>query len=101
MAPPLAPKYLRQPRAPEQKEKESSAVRLRRCAEHFLTAGDRAHGEGEALSELNAETVLHYVIALEGLLTGDESPTELTRKVSQRAAILAGRTPSAWRSSAL
>jgi hypothetical protein len=50
---------------------------------------------------LNAETVLHYVIALEGLLTGDESPTELTRKVSQRAAILAGRTPSAWRSSAL
>jgi hypothetical protein len=44
------------------------------------------------LSELNAETVLHYVIALEGLLTGDESPTELTRKVSQRAAILAGRS---------
>ena len=79
-------------RTHEQKEKESSAVRLRRCAEHFLTAGDRAHGEGEVLSELNAETVLHYVIALEGLLTGAESPTELTRKVSQRAAILAGKT---------
>jgi hypothetical protein len=76
----------------EQKEKESSAVRLRRCAEHFLTAGDRAHGEGEVLSELNAETVLHYVIALEGLLAGDEPDhTELTRKVSQRAAILAGK----------
>ena len=59
---------------------------------HFLTAGDRAHGEGEVLSELNAETVLHYVIALEGLLAGDEPDhTELTRKVSQRAAILAGK----------
>jgi hypothetical protein len=46
------------------------------------------------LSELNAETVLHYVIALEGLLAGDESDhTELTRKVSQRAAILAGKDP--------
>jgi hypothetical protein len=76
----------------EQKEKESSAVQLRRCAEHLLTAGDRAHGEGEVLSELNAETVLHYVIALEGLLAGDEPDhTELTRKVSQRAAILAGK----------
>jgi hypothetical protein len=75
----------------EQKEKETSAVRLRRSAEHFLTAGDRAHGEGEVLSELNAETVLHYVIALEGLLSGGESPGDLTRKVSQRAAILAGK----------
>ena len=75
----------------EDKEKENAATRLRRCAEHFLTAGDHAHGEGEVLSELNAETVLHYVIALEGLLTSDESPSELTRKVTQRAAILAGK----------
>jgi hypothetical protein len=70
--------------------KEQSDTRLRRCAEHFLSAGEHAHGEGEVFSELNAETVLHYVIALEGLLTGDdENQGELTRKVSQRAAILA------------
>jgi hypothetical protein len=48
----------------EDKEKENAATRLHRCAEHFLTAGDHAHGEGEVLSELNAGTVLHYVIAL-------------------------------------
>lgn len=76
---------------PERTESKPAA-RLRRCAEHFLTAGDHAHGEGDVLSELNAETVLHYVIALEGLLTGKDSPGELTRKVSQRAAILAGKT---------
>jgi hypothetical protein len=71
--------------------KERADTRLRRCAEHFLSAGDQAHGEGEVLSELNAETVLHYVIALEGLLTGDdENHGELTRKVSQRAAVIAG-----------
>jgi len=73
-------------------EKESkAAARLRRCAEHFLTAGSHAHGEGEVLTELNADAVLHYVIALEGLLSGDnEDHGELTRKISQRAAILAG-----------
>ena len=65
-------------------------ARLRRSAEHFLSASAHAHGEGEVLSELNAETVLHYVIALEGLLTGEEQPGELTRKISQRAAVLAG-----------
>lgn len=67
------------------------AERLRRVAEHFLTAGEDAHGEGEVLSEFNADAVLHYVIALEAVLTGDGSEkTELTRKVVQRAAIIAG-----------
>jgi hypothetical protein len=75
------------------RQEDKTAARLRRCAEHFLTAGHHAYGEGEVmLSELNAETVLHYVIALEGLLAGGESDhSELTRKVSQRAAILAGK----------
>ena len=68
-------------------------TRLRRSAEHLLTAGEHAQGEGEVLSELNAETVLHYVIALEGLLAGDDPDHgELTCKVSQRAAILAGES---------
>ncbi len=75
--------------------KTKAATQLRRCAEHFLMAGAHAHGEGEVLSELNAEAVLHYVIVLEGLLTGEsESPGEYTRKVSQRAAVLAGRNDS-------
>ena len=33
-------------------------------------AGAQAHGEGQVFSELHAEAVLHYVIVLEGLLTG-------------------------------
>ena len=74
---------------PNRTESKPNA-RLRRSAEHFLSASAHAHGEGEVLSELNAETVLHYVIALEGLLTGEEQPGELTRKISQRAAVLAG-----------
>jgi len=73
--------------------KMTSGTRLQRCAEHFLTAGTHAHGEGEVLSELNAEAVLHYVIALEGLLAGtDKDRADFRRKVSQRAAILAGDT---------
>ncbi len=68
-----------------------AAARLRRATEHFLTAGETAYGEGDVLSERNAETVLHYVIALEALLSApDERPTDLTRKVAQRAAVLAG-----------
>ena len=69
-----------------------AGARLRRCAEHFLIAGQDAHGEGEVLSELNADAVLQYVIALEGLLAGDDPDRgEFTRKVSQRAAVLSGR----------
>jgi hypothetical protein len=68
------------------------AKQFRRIAEHFVTAGEDAYGEGEVLSELSAEAVLHYVIALEALLTRDtDGKTELSRKVFQRAAILAGQ----------
>jgi hypothetical protein len=75
----------------EKKAKERAADRLPRCAEHFLMAGD-VHREGEVFPQQNADTVLHYVIALESLLLGDDSDrSDLTRKVSQRAAVLAGR----------
>jgi hypothetical protein len=87
---PLLDRALAQPAKPTKASRERAA-RLRRIAEHFLTAGEDAHGEGEVLSEFNADAVLHYVIALEAVLTGDDSDkTELTRKVVQRAAILAG-----------
>ncbi len=88
---PLLATALAQPRKPTKASKKRAA-RLRRIAEHFVTAGEEAYGEGEVLSELNAEAVLHYVIALEAVLTGGEDEkTELTRKVVQRAAILAGK----------
>jgi hypothetical protein len=81
---------LAQPRHPTKATKERAA-RLRRIAEHFLTAGEDAHGEGEVLSEDNADALLHYVIALEAALAGGEDDkSELNRKVSQRAAVLAG-----------
>jgi hypothetical protein len=73
------------------KGSKERAARLRRVAEHFLTASEEAHGEGEVLSEFNADAVLHYVIALEAVLAGgDSDKSDLTRKVVQRAAILAG-----------
>lgn len=81
---------LAQPTTPT-KRSEERAAQLRRVGEHFLTAGEHAHGEGEVLSEHNADAVLHYVIALEALLTrGDTDKSDLARKVSQRAAVLAG-----------
>jgi hypothetical protein len=81
---------LAQPARPTKNSRERAA-RLRRIAEHFLSAGEDARGEGEVLSELNADAVLHYVIALEAVLTGSEDDkTELTRKIVQRAAVLAG-----------
>lgn len=87
---PLLDRAIAAPAKPTKASRERAA-RLRRIAEHFLAAGEDAHGEGEVLSELNADAVLHYVIALEAVLTGDESDkTELTRKVVQRAAVLAG-----------
>jgi hypothetical protein len=76
--------------------KKTAGTRLKRCAEHFLSAGVHAHGEGEVLTELNAEAVLHYVIALEGLLAGtDPDRADFRRKVSQRAAILTGENDAA------
>jgi Apea-like HEPN len=72
----------------EKKAKEKAADQLRRCAEHFLTASD-AHREGKVSPLQNADAVLHYAIALEVLL-GDDDHSDLTRKVSQRAAVLAG-----------
>ncbi len=87
---PLLERAVAQPTRPTKASKEPGA-RLRRIAEHFMTAGEEAHGEGEVLSEFNADAVLHYVIALEAVLAGtDSDKTELTRKVVQRAAILAG-----------
>ncbi|MFP5328171.1 MAG: hypothetical protein ACLGHT_11900 [Acidimicrobiia bacterium] len=87
---PLLDRALAQPAKPTKGSRERAA-RVRRIAEHFLTAGEDAHGEGEVLSELNADAVLHYVIAIEAVLTGDDSDkSELTRKVVQRAAVLAG-----------
>jgi hypothetical protein len=75
----------------KQGKSSAPAARLRRCAEHFLSAGEHAHGEGEVLSEYNAEAVLHYVIALEGLIAGtDHDRIDFTRRVSQRAAVFAG-----------
>lgn len=86
---------------PSTKATRQRAARFRRVAEHFLTASEGAHGEGEVLSELNADAVLHYVIALEALLAGDESDrTELTRKVVQRAAVLTGRDDGERRATA-
>lgn len=77
--------------AEESGSSKKRAARIRRVAEHFLTAAEDAHGEGEVLSEFNADAVLHYVIALEAVLTGDDSDkSDLTRKVVQRAAIIAG-----------
>jgi hypothetical protein len=74
----------------ENKAKEKAANQLQRCAELFLTASD-AHREAELSTQQNAYAVLHYVIALEGLLAGDDDDrSDLTRKVSQRAAVLAG-----------
>ena len=72
----------------EKKAKEKAADQLRRCAEHFLTASD-AHREGKVSPQRNADAVLHYAIALEVPL-GDDDHSDLTRKVSQRAAVLAG-----------
>lgn len=73
------------------KRSRERTARLRRVTEHFLTAAEDAHGEGEVLSEFNADAVLHYVIALEAVLTGDDSnKSDLTRRVVQRAAIIAG-----------
>jgi len=51
-----------------------------------------AHREGEVFPPQNADAVLHYVIAFESLLAGDDPDRgDYTRKVSQRAAVLAGR----------
>jgi hypothetical protein len=89
----LAPSLLRASAPPvgAPKGSQKAAERLRRIAEHFLVAGSDAYEQGNVLSEHNAESALHYVIALEALLAGGDSERlDFSRKTSQRAAILAG-----------
>jgi hypothetical protein len=73
----------------KKRAKEEAANRLQRCAEHFLIAGEHTYDEGEAVPGEEDDAILHYVIALEVLLGGREGG-DLTRKISQRAAILVG-----------
>jgi hypothetical protein len=73
------------------KKPRAVGERLHRIARNFLIAGNEAHGQGEVSSEYNAETTLRYVMALEAPLTsGDSGKSDLARKTSQRAAVLAG-----------
>jgi hypothetical protein len=65
---------------------------LRLAAEHLLAAGQYAtHGQATPLhTEQEPEALLHYVIVLEALLSEDDR--EVSRKVAQRTAVLAGGT---------
>jgi hypothetical protein len=63
---------------------------LRLAAEHFLAAGQYSYGQATPIdSEHEPEALLHYVIVLEALLSEDDR--EVSRKVAQRTAVLAGR----------
>jgi hypothetical protein len=73
------------------KKTREASERLHRTAEHFIRAAENAWGEGDVFPENNADAVLHYVVALESTLGGTERDrNDLTRKVSQRAAVVAG-----------
>jgi len=66
------------------------ALRLARAGEHLVRASHRTFGTDFVWDEEADEAVLHYVIALEALLSdspkGDKG--DLSRKVTQRAAAL-------------
>jgi len=74
-------------RTPGKKPKPSArALRLERAAEHLVRASHRTFGHDFVWEEEADETVLHYVIAMEALLSDRSAGGELTRKVEQRAA---------------
>jgi hypothetical protein len=73
-------------RKPDKKTAKRVA-RFTRAAQHIVRASQRSHERGEAWGEEADEIVLHYVIAMEALLS-DEDQLDLSRKVAQRAAAL-------------
>lgn len=75
---------------------QARVMRLRRVTEHLIAAGENAYGHGDVVKQHNADAVLHYMVALEGLLTGDaDDKSDLTRKVAQRSAVLVGHNDEA------
>ncbi|AZS76166.1 hypothetical protein DDE74_39785 [Streptomyces lydicus] len=64
------------------------ARRLGRASEHLVRASHRTFGHDFVWDEEADEAVLHYVIALEALLSDGKPGGELSRKVAQRAAAL-------------
>ena len=68
---------------------QSGYARLTNSAAQFLTATEQSVIDATTVAD-HDDVTLRYVVALEGLLTGGEGPGELTRKVTQRAAVLIG-----------
>lgn len=62
------------------------ARRLEHAADHLVRASHRTFGRDFVWEEEADETVLHYVVALEALLSDDRPGSDLSRKVVQRAA---------------
>jgi Apea-like HEPN len=73
----------------------SRADQLARAADQFLTVTFRGNWHSKRRSSLDieeADDIFRLIAAIEGLLTGEDGDhNELTRKVAQRAAILAGK----------
>ncbi|WP_421119372.1 hypothetical protein ACE2AJ_18750 [Aquihabitans daechungensis] len=77
---------------PSDSESDKRTKLLRRSATRFIAAGEHSVGRPEPFNaERLGGAILNYVAALEGLLGGAPG-TEIGRRVSQRAAVLAGAT---------
>ncbi|MET8944203.1 hypothetical protein ABZX30_11600 [Streptomyces sp. NPDC004542] len=69
------------------KKPSKRSRRLSRAAQHLVRASHRTFGNDFVWEEEAEEVVLHYVIAMEALLS-DEQNLDLSRKVAYRAASL-------------
>ncbi|MFC4998534.1 hypothetical protein ACFPIJ_11895 [Dactylosporangium cerinum] len=76
---------------PQPKALKKASERLRRSAHRFLGLGSRLGSDGDVLyARDRAEIIFWYVSALENLMITDSSDGELSRRVSQRTAVLIG-----------
>ncbi|WP_208810972.1 HEPN domain-containing protein [Micromonospora echinofusca] len=75
----------------QRKATKRASERLQRSAHRFLALGPRLGGDGGVLYERDrAEIIFWYTSALENLVITESSDGELSRKVSQRTAVLVG-----------
>ena len=69
--------------------------RVKRASQRLLAAGKHAVGSATPWDEVRAmDSLIHYVVALEALLAKEGETTEISRRIAQRAAVVAGTSDS-------
>lgn len=88
--------YLPADPGPNAKRRELQQYnRIKRASQRLLAAGKHTVGSATPWDEVRAmDSLIHYVVALEALLANNSETAEISRRIAQRAAVVAGTSNS-------